>query len=146
MEDKRQDFDDGVYIEDKDGIVTVHNLDKVSYRAQINNLSDKVMGYYKELKALLLSYKCVTERVYIGKDSYFIGADAVAKFNIVDNQLYFYIKINPADVGRTDCFCTPQHQINAELVFTMFNINTEVVFKQACSLINVLMNKYEGNS
>ena len=146
MTEYRDNFDDGIYMEDKEGQTTVHNLNNVSYRVQINNLSEKVFGYYERIKNELLAYNNVISRIYVAKECFYIGADTVAKFNLVGNDLYFFIKVNPADNGRAALFNTPNHNVNEDKVFTLVRLNGDIVFQKAQGLIRVLMSKYDNNN
>lgn len=138
----RDNFEDGIFIEDRDGQAVVHNLDNVSFRVQINNLSEKHHSYYEKIKNELLAYDNVISRIYVAKECFYIGTDTVAKFNLVDNELYLYIKINPADNGREVLFRMPNHIVNDNNVSTLLIVNSEKVCKHAIDLIHLLMNKY----
>jgi hypothetical protein len=145
MSDNFENFEDGVFIEDRDGIITVHNIENASIRAQMEKLQKNVYSYYQNIKAALLSNGKVQNRTYLGKECFYIKEDTVAKFNIVDGKLYFYVKLAPSDTGSVGSFKRPNHNVDQDRVLTLVVVNGDKDEKKALQLVNLLMQKYNFN-
>jgi hypothetical protein len=142
MSDNFENFDDGVFIEDRDGIITVHNIENASIRAQKERLPSKVYSYYQNIKAALLSSDKVQNRTYFGKECFYIKEETIAKFNIVDGELYFYLKLTPQDRNSVDSFNRPVHNVDQDKVLTLVVVNSDKDEKKAIELIYLLKQKY----
>lgn len=136
------DFDDGIIINDNDGIITVNNLENASIRASYKRLPQNVYDYYKTIKNELLTNNKVLSRTYVGKECFYVDADTIAKFNIIDNELYFYAKLSPEDRGRTEFFETPNHNVDPNQVLTLVILKKDADLKSALELVYSLKQKY----
>lgn len=138
-----ENFDDSVFVEDYDGIITVRNLEAASIRARLERLPAKVYEYYEKIKNALTTSEKVLNRTYVGKDCFFVDADTVAKFNVVDDELHFYAKVSPAERGKSGHYKTPAHNVDESNVSTMVILKTDGDLRAALDLIYCLKQKYD---
>ena len=142
MSENIENFDDGVFIQDNDGIVTVHNIENASIRAQMEKLPNKVYSYYQNIKSALLSSDKVQNRTYLGKECFYVKEETIAKFNIINGSLYFYVKLTPQDTGTVSFFNRPTHIVEPDKVLTLVVVNGDKDEKKSLSLVNLLKQKY----
>lgn len=136
------DREDSVFIEDSAGFITIDNLKDASIRAQMEKLPTKVYSYYKTIKEALTTNNKVLSRIYIGKECFYVSSETIAKFNIIDNQLYFYAKLTPDEIGQTTFFSPTTHNVDLDKVLTLIIVTSEKDFKKALELVFVLKQKY----
>lgn len=142
MEENKKSALEGIYTEEVEGIVRVRNLEKASFRSLLETLPDNIFEYYDLVKQELLSYPSVVDRIYVGKECFFLDTDTIAKFNITDGKLYFYVKFNPQEEGKSKHFKKPLHFVNKDLVYTRLELNNASSCKRARNIISQMMAKY----